>query len=186
MASGYGQGVMIERMIRAAKLDPQLYEEVEHDTTATTQAFTVVLVVAVATGIGHALGELLGGHPGAAVGGFIAGIAGALLGWVIWSYVTYFVGTKLFNGVATPGEMLRTIGFAHSPGVISIVSFIPFLGGLIAFAVSIWTLVATIIAMRQALDVDTTKAVLTALIGFIPAALISVILIGPFIALFAR
>jgi len=66
-------------------------------------------------------------------------------------------------------EVLRTIGFAHSPGVLNILGFIPILGGLIGLVVGIWTLVATIVAMRQALDFDTTKAVLTAIIGAIPA-----------------
>jgi len=36
------------RMIRAAKLKVDLYEEVEADTTATRQAFLVVLIVSLA------------------------------------------------------------------------------------------------------------------------------------------
>jgi hypothetical protein len=121
----------------------------------------------VAAGLGQGLGQILAGHPGLAVAGFILGLIGALLGWAIWSFLAYFIGTKLFGGVATYGELLRTIGFAQSAGVLRIFGFVPVLGGLLSFAVGIWTLVATVIAMRQALDVDTPKAVLTALIGFV-------------------
>ena len=80
-----GQSSMVDRMVRAAKVESQLYEEVEHDLTATGQAFTVVLVVAIAAGLGQALGQMMAGHPGRAVIGFIAGIVAAVLGWVIWS-----------------------------------------------------------------------------------------------------
>jgi hypothetical protein len=148
---------MIERMLGAARLDVETYEEVEHDTTATSQAALVVAIVALAAAIG-------GARSGS--GGLIAGLIGAFVGWLIWSGLTYLIGTALFKGEATWGELLRTLGFAQSPGVLSVLGIIPFLGGLVRLAVWIWLLVAGIIAIRQALDVDTGKAILTALIGW--------------------
>lgn len=148
---------LIERMLGAARLDIDTYEEVEHDTTATSQAATVVAIVAVAA----AIGSVRSGS-----GGLIAGLIGAFAGWLIWSGVTYLIGTALFEGKATWGELLRTLGFAQSPGVLYVLGIIPFLGGLVRLAVWIWLLVAGIIAIRQALDVDTGKAILTALIGW--------------------
>jgi hypothetical protein len=184
MASNYGQASIPDRMMRAAKLDSQVYEEVEHDLSATNQALTVVVVVAVASGIGHALGQVLGGQPGAALGGFIAGLVTAVLGWAIWAGLAYFIGTKLFGGVATYGELLRTIGFANSPGVLNILNFIPFLGGLISLLVGLWILMTTIVAMRQALDFDTGKALLTAIVGFFAYIILVALLVTPFVALF--
>ena len=183
--SGSGQAWMTDRMMRAARLEPQLFEEVEHDLSATSQALTVVVIVAVAGGIGQALGQILGGHPGQALGGFIAGIVTALLGWAVWSGLAYLIGTKLFGGIATYGELLRTIGFANSPGVLNILSFIPILGGLVSLLVGIWILVATIIAMRQALDFDTGKAVMTAIVGFFAYIILVAVLVTPFAAMFA-
>ena len=167
MAANYGTASITDRMMRAARLESQVYDEVEHDLSATSQALTVVVISAIAAGIGLGLGPVLAGKPGAAIGGFILGIVASLLGWVVWSFISYVIGTKVFGGVATYGELLRTIGFAQSAGVLRIFVFVPIVGGLLSFAVGIWTFVATIVAMRQALDVDTTKAVLTALIGFL-------------------
>ncbi len=42
-----------DRMIRAAKLDVELYEEVEADQGAMREAMTVVVLSAVAAGIGN-------------------------------------------------------------------------------------------------------------------------------------
>jgi hypothetical protein len=184
MGSNYGQASMTNRMMRAARLEPQVYEEIERDLSATKQALTVVVVVGVASGIGEALGQILGGQPGAALGGFIGGLVTAVLGWAIWSGLAYLIGTKLFEGVATYGELLRTIGFANSPGVLNILNFIPFLGGLISLLVGLWILMSTIVAMRQALDFDTGKAILTAIVGFFAYIILAVVLVAPLGALF--
>ena len=152
------RGSLVQRMIGAAMLNVATYEEVEADRTATTQAAIVVAIVAAATAIG-AIGE--------GTGGIIAGLLSAFFGWLVWSALTYLVGTKLFGGTADMGEMLRTIGFAQAPGVLNVLGIIPFLGGLVRFAVSIWILVAVVIAIRQALDFSTGKAVGTAVVGWL-------------------
>ena len=168
--------MLVNRMIRAAMLDTSLYEEVEHDQSATSQAMQVVLIVALASGIGGALWKLLTLSPIDAVTGLVGGILVAVLGWLAWALVTYIIGAKIFGGTATYGEMLRTLGFAQSPNVLliftGILGGIPLLGGLLRLALLIWVLLAGLIAIRQALDVGTGKAVLTAIIGWIVMAII--------------
>lgn len=153
---------MLERMKRAALLDPHLYEEVEADRTATGQAATVVAIAAVAQGLG---GAALG------VSGIIGGTVAAMLAWLVWAGVTYIIGDKILGGTATWGELLRTLGFAQSPGMLGILAFLPLAGGLIRFAVVIWVLIAGIIAIRQALDFSTGKAILTAVLGWLALAI---------------
>lgn len=153
---------MLSRMIRALKLDASVFEEVEHDQTAMGQAALVVVLVSL---IGS-----LGGLMKAGVMAMIAGLIMALVGWVVWSCVTWFVGTTLFGGKAQLGEMLRALGFAYTPGVFNI---IPFVGWLIAFA---WTIATFVIAVRQALDFTTGKAVATVAISFVVNVVVLVIL----------
>ncbi len=164
----YRRHSLVERMQGAAMLNVETYEEVEADTTATGQAAGVVAIVALAQAIGAA---------GLGITGILAGILGAFLGWLIWAGITYLIGDKLLGGTATWGELLRTIGFAQSPGVLYVLGFIPLLGGLIRFAVSIWILIAGIIAIRQALDFSTGKAVLTALLGWL-AVMVPMLILG--------
>ncbi len=149
---------LAERMIGAAMLDVSVYEEVEADESATGQAALVVGIVAIAGAIGK-MGDGGSGMTGA--------VFAAFMGWLIWAGLTWFIGTRFFGGTATYGELLRTLGFAMAPGVLNILGFIPFLGGLVGFAVAIWSLIAGIIAIRQALDFDTGKAVATAVIGWL-------------------
>ncbi len=176
--------MLVNRMIRAAMLDSSLYEEVEHDRSATSQALQVVVIVALSSGIGGALWKLLTLSPIDAVTGLIGGILVAIVGWLIWALVTYIIGANVFGGTATYGEMLRTLGFAQSPNVLLIVTGVlggvPVFGGLLRFALLVWVLLAGLIAIRQALDVSTGKAVLTTIIGWVVMAIVVAIIAAVF------
>jgi hypothetical protein len=166
---------MWNRMVRAAKLDVDLYEEVEADTGANGQAFAVVLLVSVASGIGWAIAGAIDSEGIWILWGFLIGIATSIVGWLVWAAITYWIGSTIFKGPeteATYGQLLRTLGFAQSPGVLRVLVFIPFLGGLISFAVWVWVLVAGVIAVRQALDFSTGRAIGTVVVGWLVMALI--------------
>jgi len=165
-----GSRSLVDRMIRAAKLDVALYEEVEADTTANGQAFLAVLIVSLAAGLGLGIAGVVAEGGLWFLWGFLIGLISSIVGWVAWSVLAYWLGTTIFRGPetsATYGELLRTIGFANSPGVLSFFFFIPFLGWLIASAVSVWVIVAGVIAVRQALDFSTGRAIGTCVVGWI-------------------
>lgn len=157
----YASRSIVDRMKGAALLDVATFEEVEHDTTATGQAAVVVVIVAICS----AIGAVWRGGPS-----IIAAPIAAVLGWLLWSAVTYLIGDKLLGGTATWGELLRTLGFAQAPGVLMIFGIIPILGGLVRAIVAIWLLVAGVVAIRQALDFSTGKAIVTAILGWVVVA----------------
>jgi hypothetical protein len=158
-----GMSNFIDRMIRAAKLDVHLYEEVEADKGALSQAMGVVVLSGVAAGVGS-IGS-------AGIAGIFTGTLAAIIGWLIWAYITYIVGTKLLPQPQTKadyGELLRTVGFSSSPGLLRVFGLIPFLAGIAFIAASIWMLIAMVIAVRQALDYTSTlRAVGVCIIGWI-------------------
>jgi len=162
----------IDRVIRAAKLDVRLYEEVEADKKAMGQAMAVVVLSALAAGIGN-IGR-------AGFSGILIGLVAALIGWYIWAYLTYFIGTKLLPEPQTKadhGELLRTIGFSASPGFIRVAGVIPVLSSIIFFVAAIWMLVAMVIAVRQALDYKSTwRAVGVCIIGWVIQIIIMMVL----------
>ena len=169
----------INRIIRAAKLDVKLYEEVEADKGAMGQAMGVVVLSSIAAGIGT-IGTI--GAKGIIIGAIIA-----LIAWYAWAYITYFVGAKILPEPQTktdPGELLRTIGFASSPGLIRVFGVIPGMAGIVSIVASIWMLVAMVIAVKQALDYESTlRAVGVCIIGWIVQMLILALLISMFFSI---
>jgi hypothetical protein len=171
MVEATGQASIIDRMIRAARLEPRVYEEVEHDQSATGQAMLVVVLGVIAAGIG-ALDRGLDA--------FVGGLVIALVGWAVYAFVVYWVGTNLFKGPqteATWGQLLRTLGFASSPRLLLVLAIIPIavVGGLISLAVFVWWVITTVIAIRQALDFDTGRAIVTAVVSVVPTAVVMIV-----------
>ena len=159
-----GAHSMVDRMIRASRLDVHIFEEVEADTSATRQALSVVFLVALATGIAS-MGTI-------GLRGLLVGVVVAVAGWAIWAWIIYFIGTKILPEHETHadwGQLARSLGFAQSPGVLRIFGIVPVVGNIIFLVVSVWMLVSMVIAVRQALDYTSTlRAIGVVLLGFIP------------------
>jgi hypothetical protein len=163
-------------MIGAATFNTATYEDVEKDENATTQALLVVVIVAIAA----AIGSLRAG-----LGLALFSLVFAVIGWVLGSVVAYYVGITLFRSPqmdVTIGQVLRTIGFAQSPRVLSILSIIPIIGVLVSIILFFWLIVTYIMALKAAFDFDTAKAVVTAIVTavviFVIQFVLGVLLIG--------
>tara|TARA_Y100001970_G_scaffold255950_1_gene333176 strand:+ start:293 stop:814 length:522 start_codon:yes stop_codon:yes gene_type:complete len=167
--------VFVNRIIRACKLDISLYEEVEADKSATLQAALVVVLSSLAAGVGAlSLGA----------SNFLMAPILSLISWYVWAYLIYLIGVKLFpeaNTKADHGQLLRTIGFSSAPGLIRIFGFTPDLMTITFIGGGIWMLVAMIIAVRQALDYESTwRAIGVVVIGFLVQAIVLIILLRIF------
>ena len=160
---------MIQRMLGAALLNPKAFEAVEADQSATKQALVIVVLASIATGIGT---------PNATIGiaTTISAVLLAIIGWALWAWITYFVGTKILPTPETHanwGQLARTLGYAQSPGLLKVFGFVPVIGPIVFFLATVWQLFAAIIAIRQALDYTSTwRSVGVAAIGFIGYAVI--------------
>ncbi|OGN93462.1 MAG: hypothetical protein A2Y88_03740 [Chloroflexi bacterium RBG_13_48_10] len=148
---------MLNRIIGVFKLDVKTFEEIEHDNSLTLHAAIIVVLVSLVSGVGNGLFN--GFVNKSFLSGFLGSLIGVLLGWLLWSVVTWLVGTRFFHGEADIGQMLRVIGFAYLPLLLSI---IPCIGGVIGI---IWAIAAGFIAVRQGLDLDDIKAFLTVVVG---------------------
>ena len=165
----------VQRVIGAAKLDGGVYEEVEHDPEATKQAAALVVLGSIATGV-VALGS-------GRIDGFAIGIVLGLVVWAVYAWLAYFVGTRLLAGPDTSAswsEVARTMGFAQAPRLLLVVSFVPVLGAIVAFVVFFWLLVTTVVALRAALDFGMGRAIGTAILAWLPSAIVQSILLAAF------
>ena len=167
--------IFVNRIIRACKLDISLYEEVEADKNATLQAALVVVLSSLAAGVGAlSLGA----------SNFLMAPILSLISWYLWAYLIYFIGAKLFpepNTKADHGQLLRTIGFSSAPGLIRIFGFTPDLMSITFIGAGIWMLIAMVIAVRQALDYESTwRAIGVVVIGFLVQAIVLIMLLRIF------
>ena len=161
---------LLNRMLRAARLDSGFYEEMETEEDALAHAIMVAIIASAATGIGLGLAALIGGA-GAIwlLWGLLSGFLASMVGWYAWVLITFFCGTTFLRGheKASLLELTRTLGLANSPGVLRILSFIPMIGWLIMLLSGIWTLASGVIAVKQTLEFDTGRAIATCIFGWL-------------------
>jgi len=150
-----------KRMVRAAKLDVAVYEEVEADVGATGQAMAVVALAALAAGVAMRSG----------VRGLLVTTIASVLGWAVWALLIYWIGARWLPEAETQADwtqLLRTLGFASAPGILRVAGIIPGLAGPLFLITALWVLVATVVAVRQALDYRSTgRALAVCLLGWI-------------------
>jgi len=162
-AEGTVSETMINRVVRAVKLDPTLYREVSKDGTKTTEAMIVVAIAVLIGGLGPIIGP---GH--FRIGGWILmAILAPTLFLAIGTGVLWLVG-KLFSGKAEFIEMFRPLGYAYAPYALGI---IPFIGGIVG---GIWSIVCAVIAVRESEEVSTGASVAIVLI---PAAVLFILML---------
>ncbi len=161
-----------DRLRGALMLDARTYREVEQDAEANGQAALTVVLAALAAGIGAILGQDW-------LQDTIGVILSSILQWIVFSFVAYYVGTSLFSTgqtSVTPGQVLRTIGFAQAPKLFLVLGIIPLLGWIAGLVVFFWFLAAAIVALREAFEFDTGRAIGTGLVALIGIAIVDIIL----------
>ncbi len=143
----------IERVIRAAMLDVEFYNEAEADPSLNRSAAIVVVLATALGGVGAAFATEVN-----IVAGAFAGAVTGVIGWLVWSAISLFIGSRL-GGTSDYGEMVRVIGFSYAPLAIGVIPWLGFVG-------AIWALVAAVIAIREGMDFSTPKAIATMAFGW--------------------
>jgi len=164
----------LQRLIGAMSLDAAIYEEVEADRSSTGQALATVLLSSIAAGVGSR------GIEAVSIAGIIFISTISLVAWVAWALLTFEIGGRLMPEPQTrvdAGELLRTIGFASTPGMLRVLGVIPGATVPVFAATAVWMLLATIVAVRQALDYRSTlRAVAVCVFGWALAIAVAVVL----------
>ena len=153
------------RVLRAALLHADTYEEVEADRSSIGQACVVVFAAAFAGGVARWLAGARPWLPGEALEvQIVLSAIEPLVLWIGGSAFAYMVGSSFFRGPETKTdflEVLRTTGFAFAPGLLRVFAFVPppALGLAIDVGAFVWQIIAIVVALRQALDYTTPRAI---------------------------
>ena len=162
-----------QRLQKAILLDVSFYEEVEKDKQFTDQAMMTVALVSVVQGF------MIAGFAPIAL---VQGILGSIIRFVIWAFFIAFVGTRILPEPETQsntGELIRTLGFAYAPGLLVVLKVLPIIGNFVDPVVVILQLAAMTIAVRQALDFNSTvRAVGVCIVAFVLMVVALTLFIG--------
>jgi len=150
--------MLVDRMVRAARLDPNLYSEVVRDWYANGQAFIVVLIVFACTLIGMGPSAWLTLLSPVGWPMLIQMTVMSICNWLFWVFIAQLVGLR-WGSRADFEQLMRPVGFAHAPGVLRVLTLVPSLAVPVGLIVFLWTACARILAVREAMQFPLGKAV---------------------------
>jgi len=172
--------LFLERFYRAMRLDAGLYEEVVADAGTLNQALIVVIIYGMAAAFGSF------GRTGTT--GINIGMITTLLGWYVWAFTAYIVGARILPEPETKPDrkaVIRAMGFAGAPGLARLLGFLPGLGGVVVLLVSIWMVASATVALKKALNFQSTAralgvSIITWILSALVQGLLYVILLSAF------
>lgn len=177
------------------------YETLQHDPTATSQAWLIVLFLGLANGIALIVTPIVTAVPGVTgeaaalyddlaaaftfetadqqVLALLAGIISAIVSWYLSSWLLCAIGNRVARGrrTVTPEEMRRLVGWGYSPSLASFLTPIPVVGSLLATLGTLWSLVTGVMAVRTAFDVSIWKAIAIEIAAFLVVLLVVMIVV---------
>ena len=175
------------RVLGALRLNAATYAEVAEDQTATKQAVVIVTVAASMIGASQDFTEtgndiaILMRSTGLALAYFavlilaLAAIALAL--WIVHAGLLAVV-SRWIEGIAMRQaffRLLRSLGFAWTIQCFQVVTVVPAIGPWLGIAVSLWSMVASVLAVREAIRVTNGRALLISVVGGFAAVAIFIV-----------
>ncbi|MEB3215736.1 MAG: YIP1 family protein [Nostocales cyanobacterium 94392] len=143
----------------ALLLKPELYDHACNIPLNNQVALTIVILA----GISHALGSLfiLLINQASIYLLLVALLIDALsiiIGYYFWALTIWKIGQLIKSVDPKFKNLLSPIGFAYAPQLLNFLTLIPLLGRPIELILGLWSLLAVIVAVTQALDITTRKA----------------------------
>jgi len=157
---------LMDRLLGAALLEAEVYQEVALVPTTRRHIALIVIISAIAAGLGSLGGGIVG---------FLAAASVGLAGWGLYVFVSYWMATERFGvgrSHANWGATWRALGLASSPRVFLIFAFVPEVGLLVGLAVHAWVLITTVFAVRVTLDMEARPAIAASAAGLLPMLLV--------------
>ena len=161
-------------VVRAAVLDGSVYKEISETPEHMLRALAVVVAVSIAFGLGIR-NNLLESFGDSQFMAMLIPASTVILGWVVWTFVAYIIGSRLLGGSASNRLLLRGIGIAHGPGIfMALFAFFndSAIGDAILTMSLFWMLAAATVAVREIQGQGWVRAIIPTTIGWMFGELI--------------
>lgn len=152
---------------KALTLNATFYENARDTPKTYRRSLTIVILAAISHILGSAIILLINRAtlPILIAALLLDGI-GVVLGYYFWTLTITKIGDWLKPNHVSYRELLIPIGYAYAPQVLNFLTLIPLLGRPIELVLSVWSLLAVIVAVRQGLDISNRTAILICLVGW--------------------
>jgi hypothetical protein len=132
----------------------------------------MALIVVGLAGLSEALGQslvLFINHvrPRRFVLAVLFSVLSYMVGYVLWTGSVWLVGTYTFGRDVTWVAVAAAVGLAYAPQILAFFELTPFFGSPFGVLLSLWSLLAILVALRAGLGLETWQAVAAGGLGWL-------------------
>ena len=160
--------LILNRLLRLAKLDTTVFDEVRDDANELIPAMIVAGVASLLAGLGATLFWLFNWEfepDNVLLNVFILGGIFMAALYLVWVLIAYVVVVQVYKASADLQSLIRTMGYAAAPLALSLLMFIPVLYPVFAIVPIVLTFVLAIYAVQSVTNADSTQVVMANLAG---------------------
>lgn len=93
--------------------------------------------------------------------------ANHVLGYLLWTVIIWLVGAYAFGRSAPLIVLASAVGLAYAPQLLAFFELTPFFGNSFSILLSLWSMIAIVIAVRAGLELETWQAIVVSGVGWL-------------------
>jgi hypothetical protein len=157
-----------ETIQQALALEPQIFVQISQAQQGLLIAISVVALAGLSEALAQSLVLFINRISPQRFGLAILLSAGThMVGYLFWTATIWLVGTYLFNREISYAIVGRAVGLAYAPQLLGFFVLTPYLGSLFALIISVWSLLATVVAVQVGLNLTVWQAVACSGVGWL-------------------
>ena len=153
---------------QAMRLNPAVYAQVQNSPYGIYVALLIVGLASISGAIGQSIVLFINRvRPRRFVLSLGISTATQMLGFVLWAVIVWLVSTYFFGATQAFVAVAAAVGLAYAPQLLAFFELTPFFGNMFAVLLTLWSMLAIVVAVHVGTGLDWWQAVVTSGLGWI-------------------
>ncbi|MEZ4707756.1 MAG: YIP1 family protein [Caldilineaceae bacterium] len=156
-----------QTILRALSLDSAIYAAVQRHPSGIGVALAVVFLAGLSEALGQSVVLFINQiRPKRVAITLLISAISHLFGYALWAAIVWFIGVRVFGHSQPFLTTASAVGLAYAPRLAAFFVLTPFLGNGFSLLLSLWSLLAIVVAVSVGLDMPMWQAVATSGLGW--------------------
>ncbi|MEZ4864310.1 MAG: hypothetical protein R3C14_23560 [Caldilineaceae bacterium] len=152
---------------QAIRLEPTIYADIQRLPGGLVIAMMVVILAGLSESLGQSIILFINRvSPIRFTLSLLITAASHLIGYGLWSVTIWLLGVHVFARTESLTAAASAVGLAYAPQILAFFELTPFLGNPFSIILSLWSMVAIVVAIRIGLDLETGQAIVASGLGW--------------------
>lgn len=157
-----------ETIRQALHLEPAIFAAIQRAPQGIWLALTIVLMAAFSESVGQSIILFVNRvRPRRFILALATATVSRLGGFFMWALIIWLIAGYIFGRTTSFVTVASAVGLAYAPQLLAFFVLTPFLGNIFSILLSLWSLLAIIVAVRVGLGLEMWQAVLTSGLGWL-------------------